>query len=161
MCVVPMRPPLVVPSMVACAVYAVVALSPAGTADAQLAPGPTANPRAAWSVPAETFRSRVVASGFEDPWEVAWGPDGFLWITERVGKRVVRVDPASGERKVAVTIDEVYQTLAQDGLLGLVLHPQLARGSDYVYVMYTYDADAGAAEVRRSKIRRYTYDAAS
>jgi PQQ-dependent dehydrogenase (s-GDH family) len=117
------------------------------------------NPRAVWSAPPETFTSRVVATGFEDPWEVAWGPDGFLWITERVGKRVVRVDPATGSRTVAVTVDDVYQTLAQDGLLGLVLHPQLLRGSNYVYVMYTYDADAGAAEERRSKVRRYTYDA--
>ena len=35
------------------------------------------------------------------------------------------------------------------------------RGSGYVYVMYTYDADAGPAEQRRAKIRRYTFDAAS
>jgi PQQ-dependent dehydrogenase (s-GDH family) len=119
------------------------------------------NPRATWSAPPENFTSRVVATGFEDPWEVAWGPDGFLWITERRGKRVVRVDPATGDRKVAVTIDEVHQALAQDGLLGLVLHPQLLRGSNFVYVMYTYDADPGVAEERRAKIRRYTYDPAS
>src|SRR6187399_387644 len=71
---------------------------------AQVAPGPSVNPRAVWSNPPETFTTRVVASGFEDPWEVTWGPDGFLWITERTGKRVVRVDPASGSRKVAVSI---------------------------------------------------------
>ena len=119
------------------------------------------NPRTVWSNPPETFTSRVVASGFEDPWEVTWGPDGFLWITERIGKRVVRVNPADGSRKIAVSIDEVHQTLAQDGLLGLALHPQLMRGSNYVYVMYTYDADSSAAEERRAKIRRYTYDPAS
>ena len=62
--------------------------------------------------------SRVVTGNLADPWEVTWGPDGFLWITERVGKRVTRVNPADGSRTVAVTIDEVYQTLAQDGLLG-------------------------------------------
>ena len=126
---------------------------------AQVAPGPNVNPRAVWSNPPERFTSRVVASGFEDPWEVTYGPDGWLWITERVGKRVVRIDPASGTRKVALTIDEVQQQLAQDGLLGLALHPQLLRGSNYVYVMYTYDADPGPAAERRSKIRRYTYDA--
>jgi PQQ-dependent dehydrogenase (s-GDH family) len=119
------------------------------------------NPRAVSSNPPETFTSRVVAAGFEDPWEVAWGPDGFLWITERVGKRVVRVDPASGSRKVAVTIDEVHQTLAQDGLLGLVVHPQLLRGSNHVYVVYTYDADTGEGVERRAKIRRYTYELAT
>jgi PQQ-dependent dehydrogenase (s-GDH family) len=112
-----------------------------------------------WSNPPERFTSRVVASGFEDPWEVTYGPDGRLWITERVGKRDERVDPANGTRKVAITIDDVQQKLAQDGLLGLALHPQLLRGSNYVYVMYTYDADPGPAEERRAKIRRYTYDA--
>jgi PQQ-dependent dehydrogenase (s-GDH family) len=102
---------------------------------------------------------RVVAEGFEDPWEVTFGPDGFLWVTERTGKRVLRVDPADGSRTVAVTIDEVHQMLGQDGLLGLALHPELLSGSDYVYVMYTYDADPGPDEARRAKIRRYTFDA--
>jgi PQQ-dependent dehydrogenase (s-GDH family) len=128
---------------------------------AQGASGPAANPRVRWSEPPETFTARVVATGLEDPWEVAYGPDGFLWITERVGKRVVRVDPADGSRSVAVQIDEVYQTLAQDGLLGLVLHPEFSRGSAFVYVMYTYDGDAGPGELRRAKIRRYRYDSRS
>jgi PQQ-dependent dehydrogenase (s-GDH family) len=130
----------------------------AGPAGAQPAVAAARNPRAVASTPPESFTSRVVATGFEDPWEVAFGPDDFLWLTERVGKRVVRVDPKNGRRKVAVTIDEVHQALAQDGLLGLALHPQLLRGSNFVYVMYTYDADAGPAEERRAKIRRYTYD---
>ena len=140
---------------------AAAALALGSLAVAQVAPGPNVSPRAVWSNPPEAFTSRVVASGFEDPWEVTWGPDGFLWITERIGKRVVRVNPADGSRKVAISIDEVHQTLAQDGLLGLALHPQLLRGSNFVYVMYTYDADSSAVEERRSKIRRYTYDSAS
>ncbi len=84
-------------------------------ADAQIAPGPAVNPRTVWADPPETFTTRVVTTGLEDPFEVTWGPDGYLWITERIGKRVVRVNPADGRRKVAVTIDEVYQKLAQEG----------------------------------------------
>jgi PQQ-dependent dehydrogenase (s-GDH family) len=132
-----------------------------GPAGAQIAPVPNVNPRTVWSNPPETFTARVVATGFEDPWEVTWGPDGVLWITERVGKRVVRVNPADGSRKVAISIDDVYQALAQDGLLGLALHPDLLRGSAFVYVMYTYDSDPGPEAERRGKIRRYTYDPAS
>ena len=71
---------------------AAAALVSASVAVAQVAPGPNVNPRTVWSDPPETFTARVVASGFEDPWEVTWGPDGFLWITERIGKRVVRVE---------------------------------------------------------------------
>jgi PQQ-dependent dehydrogenase (s-GDH family) len=142
--------------------FAVLALSwMAAPIGAQVAPGPGLNPRTVWSEPPEQFTTRVVASGFDDPFEVAWGPDGWLWITERIGKRVVRVNPADGTRKVAVAIDEVYQKLAQEGLLGLALDPRLLHGRNYVYVMYTYDADPGPAEERRAKIRRYTYDPTS
>ena len=62
------------------------------------------NPRVVSATGPESFTLRVVASGFESPWELAWGPDGFLWITERVGKRVTRVNPSDGSRHVAVTI---------------------------------------------------------
>ncbi|HEY8521577.1 MAG TPA: glucose/sorbosone family PQQ-dependent dehydrogenase [Gammaproteobacteria bacterium] len=101
---------------------------------------------------------RVLASGLEDPWEVTYGADGYLWVTERVGKRVLRIDPSSGTRTVVATIDEVHQRLGQDGLLGLALHPDFPEGSDHVYVMYTYDADPGPEEARRAKIRRYSFD---
>ena len=121
------------------------------------------NPRTQWTQPPESFVTRVVATGLESPWEVTWGPDGFLWVTERVGKRIVRINPADGSRAVALTIDEVHQSLEQDGLLGLALHPRLLAGSgeNYVYVMYTYDADPGPDLLRRAKIRRYAYDPAT
>jgi len=121
---------------------------------------PARNPRVVTAVGPESFVSRVVTTDLAGPWDVAWGPDGFLWITERVGKRITRVNPADGSRTVAVTIDEVYQTLAQDGLLGMALHPDLlkGKGTDYVYVAYTYDGDPGSGVSLRMKIRRYTYE---
>lgn len=118
------------------------------------------NPRVVTALGPESFVSRVVADNLAGPWEVSWGPDAFLWITERVGKRVTRVDPTDGSRTVAVTIDEVHQTLNQDGLLGLALHPDLLKGKgmDYVYVAYTYDADPESSVDLRMKVRRYTYE---
>lgn len=109
------------------------------------------------------FSMRVVASGLASPWEVTWGPDRQLWITERTGKRVLRIDPATGERKVALTIADVHQNVTQDGLLGLVLHPDfgLNMGTDFVFVAFTYDADAGPALARRLGVRRYRFDAGS
>jgi len=86
------------------------------------------------------FQKKVLVSGLEGPWELTRGPDNMLWVTERTGKRVVRIDPATGERSVAVTIDEVSAPGGQDGLLGMALHPELltGTGNDYVYVAYTY-----------------------
>jgi len=111
--------------------------------------------------PPERFSMRIVASGLEGPWEVAWGPDDQLWVTERTGRRVVRINPADGSRTTAATIPEVHQSVAQDGLLGLALHPELLRntGNDFVYVAFTYDDAPGPALVRKMAIRRYRYDA--
>ena len=93
------------------------------------------------------FSKRVVISGLAGPWEITWGPDAKLWVTERTGKRVVRIDPNTGERTIAITIDEVSAPGGQDGLLGMALHPELLKrtGNDYVYVVYSYvDESLGA-----------------
>jgi PQQ-dependent dehydrogenase (s-GDH family) len=82
----------------------------------------------------------VVASGLQNPWEVTWGPDNMLWVTERTGKRVTRIDPSNGARSVAIQIDEISAPGGQEGMLGLAMHPELLKGSgkDFVYVSYTY-----------------------
>ena len=86
------------------------------------------------------FRKGVLVSGLSGPWELTWGPDNMLWVTERTGKRITRIDPATGKSSVAITIDEVFAPGGQDGLLGMALHPDLlkGRGNDYVYAAYTY-----------------------
>lgn len=119
------------------------------------------NPRTLGTSGAETFTMREVAAGLANPWEVTWGPDGHLWITERTGFRVTRVNPVDGSRRVALTLDDVYQAEVQDGLMGLALHPDLlkSQGRDYVYLAYTYDAVPGPGVTRRLRVRRFTYDA--
>jgi PQQ-dependent dehydrogenase (s-GDH family) len=139
---------------------------PAATCTLVLACGVLAvaqNPRNQHNVGPETFSRRVVAAGLDNPWEVAWGPDDHLWITERSGLRVTRVNPADGSKRVALVLDDVYQSIEQDGLLGMALHPALLRGKglDYVFVAYTYDRDPGPGVTRRHRIRRYTYDVGS
>src|SRR5262245_46429973 len=118
------------------------------------------NPRNHHNVGPEGFSERVVISGLENPWEVTWGPDDRLWVTERTGFRVTRVNPADGSKRVALQLNDVYQTVEQDGLMGMALHPELLQGKrlDYVYIAYTYDGDPGPGVVRRMRIRRYTYD---
>jgi PQQ-dependent dehydrogenase (s-GDH family) len=108
----------------------------------------------------QSFSMRVVASGLDAPWEVAWGPDLQLWVTEREGRRVVQINPVDGSRRTLAALPEVHQSVSQDGLLGLALHPDLLRGTgnDHVYVAYTYDDAPGPALARRMGIRRYQYN---
>src|ERR1044072_3531724 len=52
------------------------------------------------------FVPRVVTSGLHNPYEMIYGPDGRLWVTEKSGRRVLRVDPASGAVSVAGVVTE-------------------------------------------------------
>jgi PQQ-dependent dehydrogenase (s-GDH family) len=109
------------------------------------------------------FTQRVLATGLGDPYEIAWGPDQFLWATEKSGKKVTRINPQTGAKSTALELPQAVHTDGgQDGVLGLAFHPQLLQhtGQDYVYISYTYDANpADDVLERRTKIVRYTYDA--
>jgi PQQ-dependent dehydrogenase (s-GDH family) len=112
----------------------------------------------------QAFSFRVIATGLKAPWEVLWGPDGHLWVTERTGGRIVRVNPADGVVTPAAVIDEAYPgTSWHEGVLGMAFHADLLKdvGRDHVYVAYTYDADPGPSLSRHLKLRRYTYSAAT
>jgi len=115
----------------------------------------------AWAAP-EHFQMRVVTSGLQGPHNMMRGPDGKLWLTELTGRRVLRVDPASGAVDALAQVSDAVHTKnadgseAQDGLLGLALDPALmqGRGRDFVYVSLTVATPAG----NRTVIRRYRYD---
>ncbi|NLG08726.1 MAG: quinoprotein glucose dehydrogenase [Deinococcales bacterium] len=109
------------------------------------------------------FATREVVSGLEMPWEIAWGPDDRLWVTEREAGRVIRVDPQDGTITEALVIDDVLVGPQHEGLLGMALHPELLQGTgnDFVYLVYTYDDDPGEAVMRRARLVRYTYDEAT
>jgi PQQ-dependent dehydrogenase (s-GDH family) len=111
--------------------------------------------------PPEHFSMRVVASGLEGPWELTWGPDGQLWATERKGRRVIRINPADGTRSTLLTVHEVHQSVQQDGLLGMAPHPDFLRGSDDVFLAFTYDDAPGPTLARRLAIRKYHYSQAT
>src|SRR4051794_18049058 len=107
------------------------------------------------------FSFRVLTTGLADPYEITWGADGFLWATEKTGKRVTRVNPSDGSKTTVATIADVYSTESQDGLLGMAFQGNFLKGSNDVYLAYTYDGDPGPEVDRRAKIARYTYDPAA
>lgn len=114
-------------------------------------------------VAVEHISGEVLVRGLQAPWELTWGPDDMLWVTERAGRTVARINPETGERKVAITIDEVLVDPQHQGLLGMALHPELlsGRGNDFVYVAYTYDGTPNDGEEQddpRAKVVRLSYD---
>ena len=48
---------------------------------------------------AQTFIRSELPTPLSTPWEIQYGPDGFLWISES-GGRISRVDPLNGNKTV-------------------------------------------------------------
>ncbi|PKV51452.1 PQQ-dependent dehydrogenase (s-GDH family) [Aquimarina sp. MAR_2010_214] len=97
-----------------------------------------------------TEATKTLVEKLSVPWELIWGPDNFLWVTERNGK-ISRINPDSGEQQSIFTIPNVSQ-VGESGLLGMVLHPNFDT-NPYVYVAYTYTGGSGLLE----RLVRYTY----
>lgn len=98
-----------------------------------------------------TLTDVVLTQGLSFPWEILWGPDNQLWITERGGK-ISRVNPATGAITPVITIPDAVSR-GEGGLLGMVLHPDFATTPE-VFVAYNYDK----AGVYTKKIVKFTYN---
>lgn len=101
-------------------------------------------------LPDAELKTRVLSSGLVHPWEMIYGPDQQIWITERPG-RISRVDPKSGKVTLLHTITEVVSN-GEGGLLGMALHPNFS-ASPWVYVVYNYESGGSY----REKVVRFSY----
>ena len=114
-----------------------------GTSSSTPPPGDTPTPQA---VPP---RVEVVATGLEAPWELAFAPDGRIFLTERPGR--LRVIEGGRLRPEPLLELDVAET-AEAGLLGLALDPAFAENG-FLYLYYTYADDRGRLRNRVSRFR--------
>lgn len=103
---------------------------------------------------------KTIVSNLDVPWEILWGPDNQIWLTEQKGL-VSKVDPETGKKKILLQLSDVYNKKSY-GLLGFAIHPDF-KEMPYVYLDYTYlklealrDTSLRDSSIL-SKIVRYTY----
>jgi aldose sugar dehydrogenase len=97
------------------------------------------------------IQSGILVQNLVVPWELVWGPDDKIWMTERTGK-ISRVDTGTGIIIPLLTIAEVAHQ-GEAGMLGMALHPNFT-STPQVFVAYNYN-NAGQL---REKIVRYTFN---
>lgn len=105
-------------------------------------------------VPTEAHRVRVtqLTAGLQNPWGMAFLPDGRMLVTERGGRlRVIgkdfKLDPTPVEGVPAVA------AVGQGGLMDVVLHPKFAE-NNLVYLSYSAgDAKGIGTEVARAVLK--------
>jgi aldose sugar dehydrogenase len=96
------------------------------------------------------LETTTLVSGLYMPWNILWGPDNHIWMTERYG-RVSRINPNNGKQQVLKVIEEVHQE-GEAGLLGMALHPDFLN-QPFLFLVYTYLQ--GQAIIQ--KVVRYQY----
>lgn len=116
----------------------------------------------------EVFKQTILSpsGSLQYPWEVTYGPDDNLWITESRGYRVCRMDPNTGSKTTVLDLNSASPDLSawgadslravnltstsnwntsanswpQGGLAGLAIHPNFGDGTghDFVYISYVH-----------------------
>lgn len=98
----------------------------------------------------EVFQQTIVAdvAALNDPWEVTYGHDDSLWVTEAKGYKIQKIHPGNGGSRIILDLTETSSMTAyrrtfsntqnpwpQGGMMGMALHPNFAT-TPYVYVAY-------------------------
>jgi glucose/arabinose dehydrogenase len=97
------------------------------------------------------FNVVTLVEGLQNPWSIAWLPDGRMLVTERPGRlRIIgkdfRLDPQFVEG-----LPEIVAR-GQGGLFDVVLHPSY-RDTGWIYISYSGSGEGGyGTELMRAKL---------
>jgi glucose/arabinose dehydrogenase/PKD repeat protein len=119
--------------------------SAAGTSS-RAASAPEAPARAAATVP-NGFSDTVAISGLTLPTDVAFAPDGRVFVGEKSGLIKVFDDLSDTTPTVFADLRTQVHNFLDRGLLGLTLDPDFPT-RPYVYALYTHDAEPGGTAPR-------------
>jgi len=129
----------------------------------------------------EVYKQTILSGSgiLQYPWEVTYGPDNNLWITESRGYKVYKMDPNTGAKTTVLdismgstwlpapsdTLDVQFNSnWPQGGLAGLAIHPNFMDGTgnnDYVYISYVHRDLGGSSPTGlfyRNKLVRFKYN---
>jgi trimeric autotransporter adhesin len=117
----------------------------------------------------------------DNPWEITYGPDNKLWITESKGYRLYRMDPETGARDTVLDLSlgstflpaadqpfnmqfNIGTNNPQGGFAGLALHPRLLHPvspQNFVYVSYVHSFQSNTDPngiFYTNRVVRFTYN---
>lgn len=100
--------------------------------------------------PATTFDYEVVVEGIQNPWGMAFLPDGSILINEKSGEIIHFKD---GQKQQITGVPEVYNR-GQGGLLDITLHPDYEENG-WIYLSFSSpegEGEGGNTSIMRAKL---------
>lgn len=118
----------------------------------------------------QTFTRSELPTTLSTPWEITYGPDGFLWISEDSGI-IARVNPINGEKTIVYKAADYFAGDSTEmlnlcfhpkighGTLGMALHPDFLNSTTpYIYYVYSYNSGTKLLPATKFKIVQLTWD---
>lgn len=90
----------------------------------------------------------VVADSLVVPWELVWGPDNWIWVSEERGY-ITKVNPKTGEKRIVLKLPIGARP---EGAQSMLVHPDQDK-FPYVYIHYK---QIKADSLRYNILERYT-----
>lgn len=120
---------------------------------------------------AQSFIRTELTDSVSGSWEMTYGPDDHLWVTEYDGQ-VSRIDAVTGAKQIIYNAPDYYGGANSErspfchnprigsGTFGLALHPDfLSPSTPYIYYVHSYNSDVTGSNPRtRFKVVRLTWD---
>ncbi len=100
--------------------------------------------------PATSFDYEIVVDGIQNPWGMAFLPDGSMLITEKAGEIIHFKD---GQKHQISGVPEVYNR-GQGGLMDITLHPNFEQNG-WIYISYAStegEGEGGSTAIMRAKL---------
>jgi len=85
------------------------------------------------------LHEREIAIELDVPWELTWGPDDNIWLTERSGS-IKRINPLTGNTTTVLDFKSSVTNISESGMLGFCFHPEF-NTNNLIYVTYDSGPD--------------------
>ncbi len=122
---------------------------------------------------AQTFTRSELSATLNNPWEITYGPDDHLWLTE-FGGIVSRVNPITGEKQVVHQASDYFSGAESErgnfcfqpnigtGTYGLALHPDFLNPSTaFIYFLHSYNAGTESEPKTQFCVKELTWNAST
>lgn len=95
-----------------------------------------------WQIGQTTLTGSILVDDLEIPWEILYGPDDHLWVTERQG-RVWRINEETGDKQLVLDhVEQVTQDGTEPGMLGMAFHPDF-ESNQQLFIVYNWTDQNG------------------
>ncbi|MDM1047895.1 PQQ-dependent sugar dehydrogenase [Sphingobacterium hotanense] len=92
----------------------------------------------------------IVADSLVVPWELVWGPDNWIWVSEERG-HITKINPRTGDKKIVFRLPIGNRP---EGAQAMLVHPD-QKNFPYLYVHYKKIKEDS---VRYNILERYTIE---